>query len=268
LSIGAIDPRIRARRIEVKRSEGRRRLRRLGVAAGAGAVVAGLVGVAMTPVLDVDRVAVAGAAHSGADAVAAATGIDLGAPMVTADLGAAAARVARLPWVQTVDVRRRWPGTVVVEVVERTPVAAVPAAGQSPSGSSSGAYGWTLLDAEGRQLAVEIAPAPEVVRVETEPRPPELGAVVADRARPVLAFAATVPPALAGRLVALRPGPNGGVRGTVALRDGSSARVDFGRPEQVQAKWVALLTVLDGVEPAGLTRIDVRVPSAPVLTRG
>lgn len=253
----SIDPRIRARRIEVKRSEGRKRLRRLGVVSAGGAVVAGLAGLSMTPLLDVDRVVVEGAARSGAGAVAGASGIELGQAMATADLGAAASAVTRLPWVRTAEVRRRWPGTVVVEVVERTPVAAVPATGE----------GWTLLDADGRQLAVEVAPAPEVVRIEVDPRDPELGEAVQTRTRSVLALAASVPPALSGRLVALRPGRSGSVQGTVALRDGGSATVDFGRPDQVQAKWVALVTVLDGVEPAGLTRIDVRVPSAPVLTR-
>lgn len=254
----AVDPRIRARRIEVRRSAGRRRLRRVGWAAGAGSVLAGLLGLSMTPLLDIDRVVVEGAARSGGPAVLGVTGIELGTAMVTADLGAVAERVARLPWVRTAEVRRRWPGTLVVEVVERTPVAAVPAAGE----------GWTLLDADGRQLAVEVAPAPEVVRVEVTPRPPSLGMPADDRLAPVIVVAAAVPPALHGRLLALRPAEGGTVEGTVARRDGGSATVVFGRPDQVQAKWVAVATLLDGVEPAGLSRIDVRVPSAPVLTRG
>ena len=254
----AVDPRIRARRIEVKRSEGRRRLRRLGWVTAGGAVVAGLGGLSMTPLLDVDRIVVEGAARSGVEAVRAASAIPAGEPMVTADLTAAADAVARLPWVRTAEVRRRWPGTVVVEVVERTPVAAVPAAGE----------GWTLLDADGRQLVVELAPAPEIVRVEVPPSPPSLGSTADEAARSVLQLASTLPAALHGRLVALRPAEGGVVEGTVVLRDGSSARVLFGRPDQVQAKWVALATVLDSVEPAGLSRIDVRVPSSPVLTRG
>lgn len=254
----AVDPRIRARRIEVKRSEGRRRLRRLSWVAAGGAAVAGLAGVAMTPLLDVDRIVVEGAPRSGAAAVRAASAIPAGEPMVTADLGAAADAVARLPWVRSAEVRRRWPGTVVVDVVERTPVAAVPAAGE----------GWTLLDADGRQLVVEIAPAPEIVRIEVPPRSPSLGATADERPRSVLQLAATLPAALHGRLVALRPAEGGAVEGTVVLRDGRSARVLFGRPDQVQAKWIALATVLDSVEPAGLSRIDVRVPSSPVLTRG
>lgn len=254
----AIDPRIRARRIEVKRSEGRRRLRRVAWVSAAGAVVAGAAGLAMTPLLDVDRVVVEGAGRAGSASILAAAGIERGEPMVTADLDAAAAAVARVPWVRTAEVRRRWPGTVVVEVAERVAVAAVPAAGE----------GWTLLDAEGRQLAVEVAPAPEVVRVEVAPAEPELGATAAERIRSVLALAGSIPPSLQGRVVALRPERGGLVSGTVLRRDGGSARVRFGRPDQVQAKWVALATVLDSVEPAGLSTIDVRVPSAPVLTRG
>lgn len=250
-------PRIRARRIEVQRDEGRRRLRRLVAVGVVVGTLAALWGIAMTPLLDVDHIRVAGATSSGADAVIDATGIELGDALATTRLGAAADRVARLPWVETVDVSRRWPGTIQVQVVERTPVAAVPA---KPGG-------WVLLDAAGRQLAVRPELPAGLLQVEVTAVEPAPGQILGETAASVLELAVSRPAALAERLVALRPARRGTVEGTVALGEGRQATVVFGASTQATAKWLALLSVLDSTDTANLATIDVRVPSAPALTR-
>src|SRR5437899_1124387 len=127
-----IDPRIKARRIAVQRDEGRKRLRRFLVLSGVVGVLAGAWGLTMTPLLDVDRLEVTGATNTGVLGVLAATHIRRGDAMVNLPLGGAAHRVAALPWVQTVDVHRRWPGTVVIHVIERHPAAAVPVTTADP----------------------------------------------------------------------------------------------------------------------------------------
>jgi hypothetical protein len=43
--------------------------------------------------------------------------------------------------------------------------------------------------------------------------------------------------------------------------------VKFGRAEQVRAKLVALSTLVARTDLKGVRAIDVRVPTAPVLTR-
>ena len=252
-----IDPRIRARRIAVQRDEGRKRLRRFGIATGVVASLAACGGIAITPALDVDHVVVTGATRSGGDAVAAATGVHRGDPLVTAHLGRAAHRVAALPWVQSVDVHRGWPGTLRVDVVERHATAAVPAK----------AGGWILLDASGRQLAVAPDPGPAVLHVEVTPLVPRLGTNIASGADATLRMAASAPAVLHDRLLSLKPAPGGEVEGRVILRNGAKATILLGQPTQAAAKWLALLSVLDDTEPARLDRIDVRVPSAPALTR-
>jgi hypothetical protein len=120
-----IDPRIRARRIEVARGTGRRRLRRIGV--GALVVAAGAAGwgVAQSALLDVDRIEVEGAEQTGQEAVRSAIGIDPGDPLVSVDLGGAEEAVAELPWVASATVHRGWPGSIRVAVEERRAVAAV-----------------------------------------------------------------------------------------------------------------------------------------------
>jgi cell division protein FtsQ len=154
-------------------------------------------------------------------------------------------------------VHRHWPGTVRVEVVERTAAAAVPVQ----------AGGWVLLDATGRQLALAPDPGAGVLHLQVPPVVPALGATLGAATSAALALAATVPASLRDRLVELRPGPTGTVEGTVKLRDGALATVRFGQPTQAAAKWLALLSVLDDADPARITTIDVRVPGAPALTR-
>lgn len=251
-----IDPRIRARRIAVQRDEGRKRLRRVLGALVAAAVVASLWGLTRTPLLDVDHVDVRGATNSGAAAVLRTSGVHRGSAIVTVALGRAAHRIAALPWVETVEVHRRWPGTVVIDVVERRPVAFVPAN-----------KGVVLLDRVGRQLATVDVPPAKLLRVDVAPIRPKLGADVASGPRAVLDLAGTLPDALADRIVALRPEKDGTVTGTVKLKNGASAVVLLGAPIQTGAKWLALATILEDADPARLVQIDVRVPGAPALTR-
>lgn len=115
------------------------------VVAGAVAVaVVGTVYVAgWTPVMGVHTIRVEGPTTVPSEAVVAASGIAQGTPMMQVNLRAATARIADLPQVASVDVRRQWPRTIVVEVSERDAVA-VRKAGD----------GWELLDSNGSAFAV------------------------------------------------------------------------------------------------------------------
>lgn len=251
----AADPRILARRVEVLRSEGRRRLRR--VLWGLGAV--GLLGAAaastQTPLLDVDRVEVVGVARLPAGdvlAAAADAGAGEGAALVDVDTDAVARALEALPGVAEATVRRDWPGTVAVEVVERVPVAAV-----------TSADGAALVAADG--IVVDVVDAPPAGLPVLQARLPALepGAVV--DAPELLAVAAALPPELAGRVAAVVA--SAGAEGTVELRLAEGGVARLGPPAELGAKLVAVVTVLDQVDLACLAILDVRVPSAPAVTR-
>lgn len=62
---------------------------------------------------------------TGSDQVTQAADITLGGPLALVDTAASADRVAQLPWIESVEVYRSWPNAIVVNVVERTPVAVV-----------------------------------------------------------------------------------------------------------------------------------------------
>jgi cell division protein FtsQ len=250
-------PRIRARRAEVARGISRKRLRRVkGVLAVICAIVWGLVAV-RSPLLDVDRVQVVGAERvSAAEVRRAASTTAAGTPMVEVDLARARTGVGALPWIDEVRVTRLWPGTIRVVVTERHEVAVV------AHDSSREGEGWALVDADGRVLAV----------VEAEPDLPTLpgtsdlvpGRTLGGDDRRALAVLGDLPSALREATDATAAGPDGL---ELVLDDGF--RVVLGDGGDLAAKAEAADAVRQhaGTPDEGC-RIDVRVPTAPVLTTG
>lgn len=110
------------------------------VTAGVLLIVGGLAWLVYgTSVLGVRDVRVVGVQLLTPLDVEQAAAVRMDEPLARVDLDAVRARVRAIPAVDRVTVRRGWPSTLVVEVVERTPVAAVP--------TRPGAF--TLIDASG-----------------------------------------------------------------------------------------------------------------------
>ncbi len=243
-------PRIRARRVEVARDVGRHRRRRLNVLLALVALVVwSLVGV-RSSLVDVDRVQVDGSQRTPPEVIRDAVGIAPGDPMVGLDLGEGSRAAAALPWLDEVRVQRMWPGTVRIVVTERRAVAAVRARS-----------GWVLLDAEGRALA-EVEDQPALVALEGR-RDVTPGDDLGADDRALLATVAELPDALRSEVV----GADRDDRGLrLDLRGGWSAVLGDGR--DLDPKSEAVAAVRRAADPADGCTIDVRVPSAPVLTPG
>jgi cell division protein FtsQ len=97
------------------------------VALGVAALLAAAAGVVYaTPLLGMADIRVTGARLVTADEVRAAARVTPGTPLARVDLDGVARRVGGLLPVSRATVSRSWPHTVVVHVVERTPVAVVP----------------------------------------------------------------------------------------------------------------------------------------------
>jgi cell division protein FtsQ len=137
----------------VRRFMARARQRRLraalpwAVALGVLLVLGGLTWMIYgTPVLGVRDVKVVGAQLLTPEQVRAAVGVPADEPLARVDLDDVRDRVRAIPAVDRVVVRRSWPSTLVVEVVERTPVAAVPAGRQFTLIDRSGVPYQTVAD--------------------------------------------------------------------------------------------------------------------------
>jgi cell division protein FtsQ len=249
-----IDPRFRARRIAVRRQAGRKRLRWFAVLGVVAAVVAAGVAIVRSPLLSVRRVEVSGAVYTDQ-----ATLVDLdeqlrGKPIITVDTDAVAASYEALPWVRRADVRRVWPRTIEVDLLERQPAAAYFA--------DDGRY--RVIDREGRVLAA------------LEGQPVDLVAV--NGVGPDLAPGATAPASLVGAAEVAAALPNElrpyvqdmvlDADGGLTMRLVPGGQIRFGPPQDVRAKLLAVLAVLaDLGDPNLVGTLDVRVPEKPVLTQ-
>jgi cell division protein FtsQ len=248
----AIDPRFRARRVAVRRHEGRRRLRRL-IAIGTvlGLLVVGFL-VTRSPLLDVDRVVVRGNAHTSVGQVLQTSGIRSHQPMTDVNLNRARRQLESLPWVQSVSVAKQWPSTIAIELRERTAIAAVPAA----HGGSA------LVDRTGRVLEVAAALPPDVVVLAGLSDPGSPGSTLDETAADALHVAGALSPQLAPHVATVAR-----TAGGVELWLRNAGKVRLGTADDLGAKLLAASTVLGQVDLKDLCAIDVRVPSAPSLTR-
>lgn len=265
-----VDRRIAARRRAVAEEESRRRARRMLWLAGPVALIALVLGITRTPLLDVDHVVIAPAPVEGAAELSAAeqaavqealAGVDLarGEPLVDVDLHAGEEALEALPWVERAEVARRWPGTLEVEVLRRVPVGAVATTG-----------GAALVDRTGQVVGLVPAdgsPAAGLVTglVELE-GPGDLAPGDELEAPDLLAVAELVPEALVPMVA--RVGAGEGPAVVLHLRDGGT--VDLGPPlgpADVADKLHAAVTMLTQVDRTCLQVLDVSVPTVPTVTR-
>lgn len=248
-----VDPRIGARRTAVTRERGRRRLRLVAAALAVAALVIAVLVVLHSPLFAARHVSVRGAHRVSPRVVVRTAGLAGAPPLIDVDAGAATRRLEQLPWLARATVSRRWPDSVVVVVVERTPVVAL--ARPAP------ASGYALVDAAGRVLQwVDVVPTGLAV-LEAPVTAPRPGKLVAALARPGLVVAGAVERALPGRLHGVTVGPSGDVR----LDLGQGVQVLVGRAQSLGPKIASLRSVLAGAPPPGPEVIDVTVPGEPTV---
>ncbi len=248
LTIG-IDPRIRARRIAVRRAEGRRRLRFLLAALAVVGIAVGAWALSRSPLLDLDHVRIEGVGAGRVAAVDAAAGLGRGTPLVDVDLGAVETAVEALPWVRVAEASRDWPGTVRIDVVERVPVATVRTAA-----------GMLLVDAEGVAIASGRDAGLPVIAGSVEAVPGD----ALEALGPALAVVTELPDDLRVWVAAVT---HDGGRATVGLDLVGGAVVELGSVELLADKVEAVRAVLDGTDLSCIRMIDVATPDLTTIRR-
>jgi len=250
-----MDPRIRQRRTEVLRRQGRRRLRvLLSVCTVLGLALLGVLGL-RSPWLSVRKIRITGESGARAAQLDQAAVVALHHPMVNVDIGLVVARVEALAWVDQARVRRSWPDTLDLAVTERKPVAQIEVDGT-----------WAQVDGSARVVSVgrtQVPQEPVILGLPAATAPVRPGSTLAPTTGSDLTVAAAIPSDLRSQVVSIGPDSTGGV--TLVLTDG--AQVDLGQPSALATKMSALETVLGEVDMTGVRVVDLRVPEQPALTR-
>ena len=124
-STRGIEPRIRQRRIGVKRAENRRRLWWLVLLGAVLAVVIAVLAVLGSSLFAVDTVTVTGNVYTDRDALDTIVDDLTGTPVLLVDTDEFEARVEMIPWVEEARVRTSFPDSASIDIRERTPLAAM-----------------------------------------------------------------------------------------------------------------------------------------------
>lgn len=253
----SIDPRIRQRRLAIRRNEGRRRLRWIvGLVLVVVLVVGGWV-LLHTGLFSADAIAVTGVHPQTTDAaIVDAAGLGDHPPLVSVDPGAAAGRVESLPFVATARVERHWPDGVTVSVTERVPTATMAGPGTS----------WSVLDGSGRTLEVVPTRPPGLLELtEDTPTgalvPAPVGGTLRDVDAAGLTVVRTLPKAFSAQVVSVTAAPDG----TVGLVLNSGIHVLLGTGTELTAKYEDVAAIIAHASLRGVTTIDVSVPGSPAV---
>jgi cell division protein FtsQ len=191
----------------------------------------------------VSQIVVTGATQVDPGLVRAASGIELGEPLLAVRADEVRQRLAAIPLLATVEVARDWPGTARLTVTERTPVAL-----------ASSATGAALVDSTGLPYQIAPKPAPRLPRLAADRVAPDDPATEAG-----LAVLAALSPEVRDKLqVVEADGP-----GEVTLRLAGGKQVRWGSPD-ASARKAAVLAVL--LSQPG-TVYDVTAPDLPTIRR-
>jgi cell division protein FtsQ len=240
-----IEPRLRDRRIAVRKEAGRKRLKWALIGTLVIAVVVGGLAVLGSSLFAVKDVEVEGAVYTNDRALAAVVEDLEGTPVLRVDTDAAEQELERIPWVEDARVTTDFPHGAKIEIRERSPVLAFEATDDR----------YRVIDAEGRVLDVLPGQPVRYLMLSSDDAP----ALAAGQfAPPGFAAAASMveamTPEMASRAEAVRVTPDG-TDLRLELRGGTEVR--FGAAEELVAKLVRLQTVLDDHDDEPISVIDV-----------
>ena len=242
-----IDPRLAERRRVVAEDRARRNIGRLLKFIVIVSVIGAVVWLALSPALSVKEVWTAGIVQSSTHAVLSGEGVRAGTPMVLIRASRIEEALLEDPWIAQATVELDWPGTVIVRVVERTPVAWVETRG-----------GWARRALDGVALPSPRAPdgslgwvrLPDVIENEASSAPEVLGAIE---------FIAALPAEL-GSEATVREEGDGEIWAQVG-----GYQIRLGRPVEMTAKALSLTALLREKPDLG-SILTLVAPSHPAVT--
>ncbi|MEY2581795.1 MAG: cell division protein FtsQ [Ilumatobacteraceae bacterium] len=143
-SSGSMDPRVRARRIAVRRAKGRKRLIWVAIAAAILLVLVGAVAVLASSVFDVRTIDVQGAVYTDPQQLSSIVDQVRGDAILLVDTRSVERQLEAIAWVESARVSTQFPHTVFIDIRERKPIATF--------AGSDGKF--RVIDRDGRVLDV------------------------------------------------------------------------------------------------------------------
>jgi cell division protein FtsQ len=247
-----IEPRLRQRRIGVRRAEGRRRLMWAAIVGAAFVAVVGFLAILGSSLFSVSEIDVSGLQNADVTEVEAVIADLLGQPVLLVDTDQAEEQLEAISFVEAARVRTDFPNSVSIELRERVPVATV----QGTDGQ------FRILDAEGRVLdVIGGQPVAFVLISGTNPLDLAEGQFASQGYASATSIVTKLTPAVRSRLVSMSVTPDGSdLRFVLSNEPGENIEVRLGvaitDDDQIQ-RLVRLERVLDDVLGSDTTVIDV-----------
>ena len=232
-----------------RRLSGSRRIL-AGLALAAAVVAASYVLLGKSALFDVERVEIYGLHRVTLVEVKERLGFRSGDPLLSVNSEEEARNLEGLPWVQAVDIERKWDGLVTVEITERRAVALAMVALQQ----------WALIDSYGRVLTGGLSHPPDLPRLSGVHAAGVPGSYMMEDSKLLLSLLGALPSDLAHRVRSLRrDAETGEISGSLT----SGQEVIFGDEDRLAAKVVALIAVLSHREDQNRNDkiIDVSTPT-------
>lgn len=243
-----MEPRVAERRKSVSEDRARKRLRWILVVIALAAAVFGSLWLIRSPILSIRQIDVTGAQFTDPRAVLHSLEMGIGTPTIDIDGAAITMSILDDPWIEAAKVEILWPGSILIDVTERTPVAPVLAGNQ-----------WVLVATDGGVIKMVPDPGPAVASVAIDQGPLDPGDVISD-------------PLTIGALVFIGHLGEQNLQGASIRTDGEGLTalvaghaVRLGRPVDMAEKATVLEALLStGIESGA--SIDLIAPLRPAVT--
>jgi cell division protein FtsQ len=265
-----VEPRIVDRRQTVQLLARRRRHRMQIALVAVVLLVAAAVGLALSPVFAVQKIAVTGQSRLEESALVSSSGIAIGDHLVAVDLSAARSALMKMPWVASAHVERKWPHTLSFKITEQQPAAVVRAGQDLVLVSSTGRIlqreekvgaGQLLLELDGSMQLAQGTPPGTTSSQSDEGL---IGTSVSSEVSQAIGVLEAMDESLRSEIGSARLSRVGAL--SLELTDGTE--VLFGPPEDVAAKLLAVESVLNQVVRECMKTLDVREPTRAAVSRG
>jgi len=242
-----MDHRIAERRQQVSEDKARSRLRWLVWIGAAIAAVGLAIWLINSPLLSIRAVTVTGAERSDPVKIASDLGVAVGTPTIWVRGGSIEKALSADPWVASANVTVSWPGTVEINVVERTPVVSIV--------TENGAF---LAAADGVLVDRVAGSTPPPIITSDSVGVKRVGSHVGHTATAAaVEFVAALPQGI-------RRSASLTVIGDTVTAEVGGLRVVVGRPRDMAAKAdVVDALIATGIEPGSV--IDVTAPTRPAV---